>query len=888
MERASASVKEARFYRALRDVFVGAKVEGESGYINLMAMKSRYYENGVFPKLRQDIEDALKAFPDPSTSLRTGFREELFDKLYSFFSRYFSESGSMYFRYTPLHQNVYERVYTDDKDVMLFWKTHALYYVKTDRLFRNLEVELDGLKCFFDVSGLEHKKANEKREIIYEFKTKRDDGTLVFAVAYSEKGRKTKIDEMLRELRKQGVNLTPHPPAPSRSEAGWGEGEKGVRARGDGGEVLERAFRVFERQSEVDYFINKNAKAFLLEQFNLWLYQYVFSGESEWTEKRIKQLQTLKDIAFKIIDFISQFEDELVKIWNKPKFVLNANYVITLDRIAERDMELAEKLLEHENLMSQVEEWKALGIVEDGFRKSDVVETNLLGKHLCDRYRYLPIDTRHFKDVELEILGLFEDLDAALDGWLIKSENYQALNTLLPKFRERVKVTYIDPPYNTGSDGFIYNDQFQHASWLTMMENRLALARELMRDDGVFFTHIDENEQFRLRILLETEFGNENYLAPLIWISRAGKGGTATKIQIGHEHIESVAKRLAKVSLKSIEKVIEECPYQDEKGRYKRELLRQWGGQHDRREDRPTLYFPIPTPFGIEVYPKRRDGTDGNWRFSREKVMRMLEIDDLDFVQDENTGEITVYRKIREGRKVVSVPSNLLDNVGTSADGTKDIQSLFGEKVFDTTKPRRLAQRLIELVSWQTEDSDLILDFFAGSGTTAHAVINLNRQDGGRRKYILVEMADYFETVLLPRIKKAVFCEKWKDGKPAGGEGVSQMVKYYELEQYEDTLRKAKYEDADLFENPYRDPYHQYVFLRDVKMLDALEVDLNQNRVKVDPSKLYENIDIAETLSNLRGQWIKRITPDFVEFEDGERVDIVDLDWKLIKPLIWW
>jgi len=192
-----ASVKEARFYNILRDIFVGAKVEGESGYINLMKIKSRYYEKGVFPKLKQDIEEALKEFPE--------FREELFDKLYTFFGRYFSESGSIYFHRTPLHQHIYEKVYDDDKDVILFWKTHMLYYVKTDRLFRNLEVELDGFKFFFDVSALEHRKAMEKREIVHDFKAKRKDGTLVFNVAYSERGRKTRVEKIVRECRKQGV-----------------------------------------------------------------------------------------------------------------------------------------------------------------------------------------------------------------------------------------------------------------------------------------------------------------------------------------------------------------------------------------------------------------------------------------------------------------------------------------------------------------------------------------------------------------------------------------------------------------------------------------------------------------------------------------------------------
>ncbi len=190
-------VKEEQFFDTLRNVFVGAKIEGEGGFINLMRIKSKYYTDGVFPKLKADIDKALESFP--------GFREELFDKLYTFFSRYFLESGSIYFTSTPYHKSVYEHVYTDDKDVMLFWKTHMLYYVKTDRLFKSMDVELDGVKFFFDVSTLEHKRANEKRELIYEFKEKRGDGVLAFTASFSEKGRKTKEEEILRTLRREGV-----------------------------------------------------------------------------------------------------------------------------------------------------------------------------------------------------------------------------------------------------------------------------------------------------------------------------------------------------------------------------------------------------------------------------------------------------------------------------------------------------------------------------------------------------------------------------------------------------------------------------------------------------------------------------------------------------------
>jgi adenine-specific DNA-methyltransferase len=880
--------REQKFFNALRDVFVGAKVEGESGYINLMRIKARYYEKGVFPKLQQDIDEALKPFP--------AFREELFEKLYDFFHRYFSESGSIYFRYTPLHQNIYEKVYTDDKDVMLFWKTHMLYYVKTDRLFKSMEVEVDGHKFFFDVSTLEHKKANEKRDIVYTFKEKRKDGTLVFTVAYSERGRQTRTDDILRELKKQGVNLTPR---------------LSPDGRGDGGEVLERAFRVFEKQSEVDYFINKDARAFLEEQFDLWMYQYMFKGVSEWTETRIKQLQTLKDIAYKIIAFISQFENELVKIWNKPKFVLNSNYVITLDRIAEKDGGLAvvKKLLAHKNFKAQVEEWRQLGIVDESLKKTDVLEKDLTGNRLARRYQHLPIDTKYFKDLELEILRLFDNLDDSLDGWLIKSENYQALNTILPKFREKVECVHIDPPYNTDTSGFLYLNRYEHASWLTMTENRVEVALEILVPNGSLLCHVDENEYERVKLMFD-QFGILD-AGTVVWDKRnpmTARRGVATQ----HEYIiwrsntgKPIYQRnrnIVTMLLKARE-IIEKCGgvtpeaqkeyakwvqsnphltggekayrFLDEQGRvYQSVSLR----APEPRTD-PKFFQPLIHPVTGKPCPVPPNG------FSRtpETLQTMVERGEIIFGPDETT-------QPRQKRFLTEETNMQIRSVIQDAKtGKADLDPLGLN--FPYCHPVSLYTQLVGAAA--SGESDVILDFFAGSGTTAHAVINLNRQDGGKRKYILVEMADYFDTVLLPRIKKVVFSDKWKDGKAQkGGKGIGHFVKYYHLEQYEDTLRRVKYADAGLLDDPNKDPYHQYVFLRDLKMLEALEVDAKKNTVKVDLSKLYDGIDIAETLSNLTGKWIKRITADSVELvdDDGnvETVDTKNLDWKRIKPLIWW
>ena len=799
--------KEQKFYDALKDIFIGAKVEGESGYINLMRIKSRYYEKGVFPKLQNDIDIALEPF--------TGFREELFDKLYTFYNRYFSESGSIYFRYTPIHQNVYEKVYTDDKDVILFWKTHMLYYVKTDRLFKNLEVEVDNFKFVFDVSTLEHKKANEKRTIIYEFKEKRNDRELVFNVLYSEKGKVTKINDILRDLKKERITITE--------------------------DSIEKAFRVFEKQSEVDYFINKNAKAFLQEQFNIWFYQYVFSGESEWAEKRIKQLQVLKDIAFKIIDFISQFEDELVKIWNKPKFALNSNYVITLDRIAEKKIELIEKILKHEGFENQVKEWEKLEITQDGFDKGEIFQNTLVGKQLNKKYQYLPIDTKYFKDLELEILGLFDDLDNSLDGWLIKSENYQALNTILPKFKEKVQTIYIDPPFNLdSSDQFLYRTNYKDANWATLLENRLKIAKDLLNEKGSIFLRCDSNGNWIVRFLMNETFDNNLRNEIAVKRTRTLKGESG-RFHTAWESLYFYGKS-EDTLFNGFRKLKPESEWE-------------WVEMHlpGTRKDEELLYR--------NFFGKRIKAPEGRrWALSQEALNDAISKGLVKM--DEQTGMPKFFTKWE-----------------TLGSNWTDISGYSPTHGFTTENSEELLQRAIESTS---NKSDLILDFFLGSGTTTAVAHKLGR------KWLGVEMGEHFYTVVLPRMKKVLAYDNSgisKEVKEYQGGG---FFKYYELEQYEDTLRRVKYEDSNLFDNPYEDSYNQYVFMRDLKMLESLEVDYERNKVKVDLSKLYSNIDIPETFSNLLGRWVKKITPDYVEFENGEQINLKDLDYKVIKPLIWW
>ncbi|GIV42257.1 MAG: hypothetical protein KatS3mg034_1567 [Vicingaceae bacterium] len=208
-----------------------------------------------------------------------------------------------------------------------------------------------------------------------------------------------------------------------------------------------------------------------------------------------------------------------------------------------------------------------------------------------------------------------------------------------------------------------------------------------------------------------------------------------------------------------------------------------------------------------------------------------------------------------------------------------DISGYSQAQHFSTENSETLLKRVIESAS---NEGDLVLDFFLGSGTTTAVAHKLGR------KWIGVEMGEHFYSVVLPRMKKVLAYDKSgisKEVKEYQGGG---FFKYYELEQYEEALANTVYENHDMFIAGNKSPYEQYVFLKDEKMLNALEIDYENNKVKVDLDKLYPNIDIAETLSNLTGKWIKKIKDAEVEFEDGTKINLRDLDYKLIKPLIWW
>ena len=794
---------EAKFYKLLSDVFVGAEVKGTGGFINLMKIKTNYYRQ-IEKLLKEDVDKALKEHPD--------FRDELFNRLYDFFDRYFSQNGSIHFNETAFHNNIYERVYTDEKDVALFWKTKMLYYVKSDMLYHDMELEIEGYNVVFSCGKLNGKEANEKNNLIFSLQKITADGRIIFDVQRSQNGNTTKHDEISKELKKSDISIT--------------------------STQLEKAFRIFKRQSEVDYFINKDAASFLKEQFKLWSYQYFWIGAEEWAAERVNQLQILRGIAFKLIDFVANFEDELARVWNKPKFARNSNYVITIDRIS--DPKLKKRLESSDGYKEQLKEWKDLGIDPKSPKA--------------------PIDTAYFKELELEIIGQFDSLDEELDGWLIKSENYQALNTIRLKFKGKVQCVYVDPPFNTGDD-FDYLDKFRDSTWLSIMQDRLRLSHEFLSLDGNYFLHLDENANYLGKQLIKREFITGE-ISDIVFDTNATKD--------------------------------EEADLYAYKSFGKNFVLKTQTIFHIKHKD--SKFFKLFKP--------NREKTN----IQTVKWLDLIGLPLRETPQNLEDYEYFIEKWNDKGLSKEKVPIPDEEKIYPISDIWNDIYSFTQSEMritenfsFPTQKPENLLRRVVQSC---TEQREIVLDYFSGIGTTAAVSQKLNR------RWIAVEMGEHYgnfyydkggqkkvgilgrmKLVLngdsefsLPNTDQKRSSHLTKDINWQGG----GFFKYYSLEQYEESLGKTRYDDGDLFQQNEKSLYEQYVFLPDEKLLECLEIGTKSNEVKVDLTKLYDDIDLAETLSNLKGKRIKRITADKVIFADDTSINTKNPDPQIIKDLIWW
>lgn len=377
----------------------------------------------------------------------------------------------------------------------------------------------------------------------------------------------------------------------------------------------------------------------------------------------------------------------------------------------------------------------------------------------------------HDKELPFRVLKPVKELSVGenSENLLIEGDNLEALKALMPFYYGKVKCIYIDPPYNTGNEKWVYNDRVnspqikkwlnkvvgaegedlcRHDKWLCMMYPRLKLLKDLLSDDGVIFISIDDNEHCNLRQVMDEIFGAKNFVENLIWKSRLGKGATSQLTAKLHEYIMVYAKNIENVNFKTDKRI---------RDRDSKERLRQWG-QGDSRSDRPTMYYSVFSEEFGEVYPIKPDGSDGRWRVSKASMDKLIE-EGLVTFEKQSDGRIEAYRKILSGSETNTAYSSILDPevVKTTAHGSVELRKIFGESAFAYPKPSNLVKELISLCSNDNEKDFIVLDSFAGSGTTGHAVLELNKKDQGNRKFILVELEkDIAKKVTAKRLKKVI------------------------------------------------------------------------------------------------------------------------------------
>lgn len=392
--------------------------------------------------------------------------------------------------------------------------------------------------------------------------------------------------------------------------------------------------------------------------------------------------------------------------------------------------------------------------------------------HLSVPFRELKV----VADKSLPQQGKAASLD---DNLIIHGDNLEALKALLPTHAGKVDCIFIDPPYNTGNEGWCYNDNVRsplmqewlkksanpvdkedlerHDKWLCMMWPRLMLLKELLAETGSIWVTLDDNEAHKAKLLLDEIFGEENFIGNIIWEKSDSPRMDADFVSTRHDHLFVYAKSKDSVLFKRLATNEETLPDHYDKisedGRpYYLKPLRAMGGQGETREARPKLYFPMIAPDGSEVFPKLKNGNDGAWRWSKEKQSK--EADRIDWISGRN-GWVPYYRIYADGSDGTP-PETIFYNkdVGSNRTSKREISDIMSAEIsFDTPKPTKLIKRILDIA---TENDSIILDSFAGSGTTAHAVLEANKKDNGSRKFILVECEDYADTLTAERVRRVI------------------------------------------------------------------------------------------------------------------------------------
>lgn len=808
--------------------------------------------------------------------------QEVFSHLASFFKRYYKDGDFISLR--RYKKDVYAIPY-EGEEVKLHWANADQYYIKTSEYLKNYAFKLsDGKKVNFVLKEASTEQNNnktqgdaERRFAIYEeIPLEIVDGELNINFTYETHPKSTKQDDLAKQaLETIQVNI------PGEFVLAF---DKAATEKNKNRTVLEKHINNFISRNSFDYFIHKDLGGFLNRELDFYIKNEVLFIDDINTENpiyftaQLSKIKALKIVANKIITFLAQIENFQKKLWLKKKFVISTNYCITLDRIPESYYP------EIFTNKAQVEEWKTLFDVEITDVSQLVFE------------QFLVLDTKHFsQEFKDKLLAEFDDLDEETDGLLINSENFQALNLLQEKYESKLKAVYIDPPYNTDASAISYKNNYKNSSWISLMSDRISLSRNLMVDEGIICTAIDDEEVNPLNYLLTSIFDKNLGTVPV----RTNPAGRKTKGKFApaHEYSLFYGKTDDAIpgSLAITENRLNRYPNVDENGNFAwANFIR--SGTNDKRSDRPKSFYPIAVDENDNIrIPKLKWSNEINGYLILEEIPEN-EILVYPIVVDENgkviekrwqrgnervPTELDEYRVRRVGDKISvdfktrmdssSLPVTWWDDkkYASANYGAAELKELFEQKDFDFPKARKLVYDCLK-ACFSNEKGGIVIDYFSGSGTTGHALIEMNRLENDNKKYILVEMGTYFNTVTKPRIQKVIYSDNWKNGKPQDKVGISQLFKYQVLESYEDSLNNlmmASSSNANVMQFG-KEAQEEYLlkYMLDVESeghLFNLEAFQNpfgyQLNVTENNELVPTTVDLVETFNYLIGLYVQRI-----------------------------
>ncbi|MEC5214366.1 adenine-specific DNA-methyltransferase [Polaromonas sp. CG_9.5] len=734
--------------------------------------------------------------------------------LHVFFSRYWDE-GDFIPRARRGGSAAYAVPY-NGQDTHFHWATKGSHYVKSGELFARYAYKDNGREVRFCLERADIEKDNAKGAQKYFFPAgvKAADAALEVSwqwrAATDLESKRYKNKSTLRPSGEDVDDISSTEDASAATEGAnlqervvnaWlaGLDFKAAKAPPELNPVLLASnVRRFVRKNTSDFFVHPQLGEFLRGELDVYLkheFVQVWDARDDELPRIRAKFRLVRDIALDLIVFLDQIERFQATLFEKRKFVLQADYLAQCSWLLREGGEAGRQLVAQACASAaQAREWAQwLG---DKTKKPD-------GKKLLAACPHLPLHTRHFDaDFKARLLACFDDLEAALGGELIHADNYAALRTIEPAYRERVKCIYIDPPYNTGGDGFLYKDEFtRHSAWASLMDTRLHAARSVLAAQGVLFGSIDDNEHNHFRQVLDGQFGAGNFVADIIWQKKYAPQNDATWFSDDHDYLLCYAKDKLNWMPTKLPRADKQDkaftnPDSDPRGVW-------MSGDYTSNksaDERPGLYYPVQNPMtGEEVLP----GKGRVWAYSKEQHALNLQENRVWWGEK---GQLKMPRYKRFLSEVGDlVPRTIwsYEECGHNQEAIQILRSMFEEGMnFTAPKPPRLIERCIRIGA-----GTLTLDFFAGSATTGHAVINLNREDGGARKFLLVEQGEYFDSVTLPRIAKVMASPDWKDGQPKDGvkhDGADDtqhwsrrtlpLVRVLRLERYEDSLNALDFE----------------------------------------------------------------------------------------------